>query len=113
MRILNQEHYDACIKFATEIGQLDGTEGLQTTLNRLQWFEDNRNQDVYLYKDFAPYSFYFEMWDKDIPEKQRNRDNRWLNGGAIYHGSHDGGGNGGAPTFSVNLSPVSGWAIHT
>ena len=113
MRILDQEHYDACIKFATETNQLNGETGLQTVLDRLQWFEDNRNQDVYLYSDFALYSFYFEMWDKDIPEKQRNRDNRWMNGGAIFHGAHDGGGNGGAPTFSVNLSSISGWAIHT
>jgi hypothetical protein len=37
----------------------------------------------------------------------------WFNGGLIYHGTHDGGGDGGAPTFSVNLSPVNGWSVHT
>ena len=35
------------------------------------------------------------------------------NGGIIFHGTHDRGGDGGAPTFSVNLTPTVGWAIHT
>ena len=38
---------------------------------------------------------------------------REMNGGVIFHGTHDGGGNGGAPTFSVCLSPTDGWSIHT
>lgn len=37
----------------------------------------------------------------------------WMNGGLLYHGTHDRGGDGGAPTFSVNLLPVNGWSIHT
>jgi hypothetical protein len=38
-----------------------------------------------------------------------------LNGGFIFHGVHDGGGNGGAPTFSVELNPSTKphWSIHT
>ena len=35
------------------------------------------------------------------------------NGGLIYHGPHDRGGDGSAPTFSVNLNPHDGWSIHT
>jgi len=61
-----------------------------------------------LFKDFAPYSFYFEL--------ERKRDGPWImmmNGGLIFHGPHDNGGDGGAPTFSVNASPVDGWSIHT
>lgn len=38
---------------------------------------------------------------------------RWMNGALIYHGPHDNGGDGGAPTFSVNLVPTNGWSIHT
>ena len=38
---------------------------------------------------------------------------RWFNGGMIYHGPHDGFGNGSGPTFSVSLSPTNGWSIHT
>jgi hypothetical protein len=38
---------------------------------------------------------------------------KWFNGGLIYHGKHDNGGDGSAPTFSVNLTPQYGWSIHT
>jgi hypothetical protein len=38
-----------------------------------------------------------------------------LYGGFIFHGLHDGFGNGGAPTFSVCIDPDDkpGWSIHT
>jgi len=38
-----------------------------------------------------------------------------LYGGFIFHGPHDGFGNGGAPTFSVSLfsDRKAGWSIHT
>lgn len=52
-----------------------------------------------IYKDFAPMSF---GWSAGV-----------LVGGCIYHGEHDNGGDGGAPTFSVQLTPTYGWAIHT
>jgi hypothetical protein len=59
-----------------------------------------------LYKDFAPYSFEFAMMTK--------KDNKFIyNGGLIYHGKHDNGGDGSFPTFSVNLEKTEGWAIHT
>lgn len=35
------------------------------------------------------------------------------NGGIIFHGRHDNGGDGGAPTFSVCMEPTNGWSIHT
>ena len=60
---------------------------------------------VELYTDFAPYSFF---WTEFSPTGQRG-----LIGGLIFHGQHDGGGNGSAPTFSVNLTPSNGWSIHT
>ena len=60
---------------------------------------------VELYTDFAPYSFF---WVEKDPHDQRG-----MIGGLIYHGSHDGGGNGDFPTLSVNLTPCNGWAIHT
>jgi hypothetical protein len=60
---------------------------------------------VELYTDFAPFSFF---WTQFSPTRQRG-----LIGGLIYHGRHDGGGNGGAPTFSVCLTPTAGWSIHT
>jgi hypothetical protein len=36
-----------------------------------------------------------------------------MNGGMIFHGAHDGGGNGQGPTYSICLNPTDGWAIHT
>jgi len=51
---------------------------------------------------------------KIIDTKNRaQKEERWFNGGLIFHGPHDNGGDGGAPTFSVNLLPQDGWSIHT
>ncbi len=52
-----------------------------------------------LYTDFAPLSFGWHSGG--------------MVGGLIYHGPHDGFGNGGAPTFSVSLSDEAGWQLHT
>jgi len=60
--------------------------------------------EMFIYTDFTPYSFYFEHFVNDIFSG---------NGGIIFHGKHDGFGNGSAPTFSVTLSPTDGWCIHT
>ena len=65
---------------------------------------------VRLYKDFAPQSFEF------VKEVMYEDETEWtfqFNGGMIFHGSHDGGGDGGAPTYSVNMTPQDGWSIHT
>lgn len=61
-----------------------------------------------LYPDFAPYSFGFLM---TVRSEGVYRD--WFNGGLIYHGPHDRGGDGGSPTFSVSLEPTHGWSVHT
>ena len=62
--------------------------------------------DIYLYPDFAPLSLYFERKKNDVFNG---------NGGFIFHGQHDGGGNGSAPTFSVSIenNTRSRWSIHT
>jgi len=65
---------------------------------------------VRLYCDFAPHSFEF------VKEVMYEGDKDWtfqFNGGIIFHGDHDNGGDGGAPTYSVNLSPQDGWSVHT
>jgi hypothetical protein len=79
------------------------TESFSRTFSRFERYSDC---DVNLYADFAPMSLYFEI----------TRDGQFvLNGGFIFHGPHDGFGNGGAPTFSVCIDPekVTGWSIHT
>jgi hypothetical protein len=62
--------------------------------------------DVYLYPDFAPLSLYFV---------KKKYGEYYGKGGFIFHGRHYGGGNGDAPTFSVELNPDkrSHWSIHT
>jgi len=79
-----------------------------------------------LSSDFAPLSFSFCMYIKAKPGMGMKPSNWlvrefpelegyafWFNGGLIFHGKHDNGGDGSAPTFSVNLSPTNGWSIHT
>lgn len=76
------------------------------SLDRLQRIAKNRpGARVKLYLDFAPLSFAFVVI---LPDGSS-----WLHGGLIFHGSHDGGGDGGGPTFSVNVTPMDGWTIHT
>lgn len=97
-------------EFAEKTGQ---KAQFEESLERLTCREMNVNvgnggkpSEVTLYADFAPYSFYW-VW------KEKESGRMIMNGGLIYHGSHDNGGDGGAPTFSVNLTPQKGWSIHT
>ena len=80
-------------------------ESFKETFSRLENYSAN-GYDVILFSDFAPLSLEFV-----IKEKERFV----LNGGFIFHGKHDGFGNGGALTFSVSLSQekITGWSIHT
>ena len=80
-------------------------ESLNKTFTRFETFAKS-GCEVNLYTDFAPLSLYFEIL----------RDEKLvLNGGFIFHGPHDGFGNGSAPTFSVCIDPerTPGWSIHT
>lgn len=76
-----------------------------TTFSRFKLYE-KRGYEVFLYPDWAPMSLAFLLKWKGVNN---------MNGGFIFHGVHDGGGNGGAPTFSVELNPStkSHWSIHT
>ena len=75
------------------------------TFSRLENYSV-RGYDVSLYSDFAPLSLEFSIANQGKFE---------FNGGFIFHGKHDGFGNGGAPTFSVSIGNerVTGWSIHT
>ena len=90
---------DKVLEFAKEIGD----DSLQSCLDRLDL--NHYEQEATVYTDFAPKSFYFVRKRKDGSFAG--------NGGIIYHGAHDNGGDGSAPTFSVNLTPQKGWCIHT
>lgn len=104
-----KEHFDKVIEFAKITNQLEQLQGRLDFLANYSCQEDPERTQCELMSDFAPYSFYFIM---KVKSKESDYTN-WFNGGLIYHGPHDRGGDGGAPTFSCNLSPVNGWSIHT
>ncbi len=89
-------------EFAAKIKMMDSLENGLISLCR----HAKPGFAVMLYPDFAPYSFEFA-----VVEQSTSR--CFLNGGLIFHGSHDGYSNGGSPTFSVSLTSESGWQIHT
>jgi len=93
---------------ALEFAKTIGDNSLQACLDRLKKVEENYGGSVQtnISTDFAPYSFYFCRHDKESGDFKGN-------GGVIFHGKHDNGGDGGAPTFSVCLEPCNGWQIHT
>jgi len=78
-------------------------------LNAYACHEGKLTTRVTLYLDFAPYSFGIVWERKDTDGNWKH----WFIGGLIYHGPHDNGGDGGAPTLSVNLTPHHGWSVHT
>ena len=79
-------------------------ESLQKCIDGLAKWSDNEDEITNIGVDFAPRSFGFSRIAKEVFRG---------NGGIIYHGSHDNGGDGGSPTFSVSLTPTKGWSIHT
>lgn len=79
-------------------------ESFKENLERLAGFARG-GAKVRIGLDFAPLSFGFAVLRAD--------GSCWIVGGLLYHGAHDGGGNGGAPTYSVNVQPIVGWTLHT
>lgn len=93
-----------CEKFLNGIASLDRRIRLWKTLNgslehigRIQ--QNYPNSAAKLYSDFAPLSFGWCAGN--------------LVGGLIFHGSHDGFGDGGFPSLSVSLDNTEGWQLHT
>ena len=104
-------HLDQVKQFAERTGQLDNLKDKLLYLGRYAC-NSGRQTRCLLFKDFAPESFEFLMQIKQEDEPDSAYTN-WFNGGLIYHGPHDQGGDGSAPTFSVNLVPHNGWSVHT
>ena len=125
------EYYDATCIWAREHGLYDGDDPdawyLKRRLDYLDTYADHERKGLtkcVLVKDLAPHSFEFSMYRRKrrpmgpdfeggVEELLTDEWEFWFNGGLIFHGRHDGGGDGGAPTFAVNLNPGIGWSIHT
>jgi hypothetical protein len=89
-------------------------EDLEAVLARLSTWGHREKSRCVLFKDFAPLSFAFNI-EALLEDGTYKFD---FNGGLIFHGPHDGFGDGGAPSFSVDLGSVfgeqkPGWSIHT
>lgn len=80
-------------------------DSFRESIDRLATMATGIGGKVRIGLDFAPLSFGFAVIRPD--------GRAWICGGLIYHGSHDGRGNGGAPTYAVNVQPVTGWSLHT
>lgn len=109
IEVSDQEYFDKVKNFAESVGKWDN---LKERLDYLNTYADHENEGLtkcMLYRDFAPYSFEFVMMKRN----DKGEYERWFNGGLIFHGAHDGGGDGSGPTFSVCLTPTDGWSIHT
>jgi len=115
LEIQDTEHFEAVVAHAKAIGLYEGEN--DTLKNRLDYLagyggkrEDGSDKTrVRLFKDFAPYSFGFVIEARNAQGEWST----WFHGGLLFHGAHDGNGNGSAPTLAVTLSPVTGWSIHT
>ncbi len=71
------------------------------------------DRKLVLTKDFAPFSFGFEMYR---PRNLQEVAPEWVfmfNGAIIYHGPHDRNGMDNNPTLAVSLTPCDGWSVHT
>jgi hypothetical protein len=91
------------LREALQFARTRKDQSLVQCLRRLK-SRDIGNINTEIYIDWAPLSFYFV---------RTVNGNFSGNGGIIFHGKHDNGGDGGAPTFSVCLTPCNGWSIHT
>lgn len=109
LEIQNKEHFEKVKQFAESTGRM---KQLQDKLDYLDTYAEHGDRGAtrcVLGYDWAPYSFSFTMM-----RRNENGDYfPWYNGGLIFHSSHDGGGSGSAPTYSVCLNPTDGWSIHT
>jgi hypothetical protein len=88
-------------------------EHLDSVLDRLTFWMDSKlpyysgkTLNTNVYHDFAPLSLFFT--------RTVNGESSTV-GGVIFHGKHDNGGDGSAPTFSVSLDNDTNphWQIHT
>lgn len=100
---------DKIKSFAKENGLSDHFEEVLKRLLKWEeagWFTSGERLETIVYSDFAPLSLVFGRYVNGV---------FMGNGGVIFHGKHDRGGDGGTPTFSVCIEPDSHshWSIHT
>ena len=108
LEIDSQNYFDEVMAFAEKVGL---REQLQSKLDYLATYAEHGDVGktrCLLYRDWAPQSFAFV-----IQLRENDGYKNWFNGGLIFHGAHDNGGDGSFPTLSVCVNPTDGWSIHT
>lgn len=112
LEIVDKEYYGEVIKFAVSKRLMDdlNKELMYLHLYGTDW-DDPGLTKTRLFKDFAPMSFFFQMGRRQEDGTYKD----WFVGGLIFHGPHDRGGDGGSPTYSVELNPGTKphWSVHT
>ena len=113
----NTDNLKEALEFAAERKD----DSLSRCLSRLMLVDSFQDTITQVSDDYSEHSFYFVRYRK-LREGDSQDDIRVINGdpykfagngGIIYHGKHDNGGDGSAPTFAVNMTPVNGWSTHT
>lgn len=105
-----EKRLQECIEFVNA-KRPDLEENLKFQFHRHdEYFRSHPDIRMKVFVDFAPLSFYFEVYYLNRHHQRYELD---YNGGIIFHGDHDGWGNGGSPTYAVCIQPVDGWSTHT
>ena len=98
------KYHEQILEFAKRNGL---EQQLQSRLTYLETYGCNEKTRCRLFRDFAPYSYYFVMEKMEGDEYIK-----WFNGGLIYFGDGDSGS--GDPQYTVRLGDnKAGWSIHT
>ena len=95
---------EGALKEAIKYSRIIRDRSLIGCIQRLRRRWHSEDHVIYLYDDLR-FSFYFDIMN-------RATNTLVLNGGIIFHGSHDAYGAGGIAQH-VCLTPTQGWSIHT
>jgi len=109
LEIEDKAHFESVLAFANKVGLRAQLDDKLKFLDEYAEHGERGKTRCRIYRDFAPYSFAFLI-------EQRNGNGgyqAWFNGGLLFHGAHDNGGDGSFPTLAVCLNPSVGWQIHT
>jgi len=98
------DHSEGALKGAIKLARSIKDPSLIRCIQRLRRRWHSEDNVIYLYDDLRS-SLYFEIMN-------RATNTLVLNGGIIFHGSHDAYGAGGIAQH-VCLIPTEGWSIHT
>jgi hypothetical protein len=108
LRIQNELYFQKVVDFAAQTGRLEKLFEKLLYLHRYADPELKGDCEVDLRKDFAPASFSLVWHFRKGPMA-----GAIMEGGLLFHGTHDAWGSGSGPTYAVCATPTDGWSVHT